>query len=114
MECTSPIECNTIQESPCDIRYLDSRCSNHLTGNLNFFSSLGNSIQTNVTLRNIVQVTILGKGIVGILTKQGECKIMPNGYHVEGLKHNLLSIRQLILKGYRVYIEEICPSNQLV
>ena len=43
-----------------DIWYLDSGCNNHMTGNLNLFSSLDNSIQTDVTL---------GKGIVGILTK---------------------------------------------
>ena len=46
---------------------------------------------------------------------------MPDVYHVEGLKHNLLSIGQLIQKGYRVYIEDNHyvikdkhPSNQLI
>ena len=46
---------------------------------------------------------------------------MPDVYHVEGLKHNLLSIGQLIQKGYRVYMEDnhyvikdVCPSNQLI
>ena len=52
-----------------------------------------------VTLGNNVQVTALGKGIVDILTKQGESKYIPNVYHVEGLKHNFLSIGQLIQKG---------------
>ena len=44
---------------------------------------------------------------------------MPDVYHVEGLKHNLLSIGQLIQKGYKFYMEDkncviknICPSNQ--
>ena len=92
MACTSPIECNTIQEIPCDIWYLDSGCINHMTGNLNFFSSLDNLVQIDVTLGNNVQVTILGKGTFGILTKQGEWKFMPEVYHVKGLKHNLLSI----------------------
>ena len=61
------------------------------------------------------------KGIVGILTKQGESKYIPDVYHVECLKHNLLSIGQLIQKGYRVYIEDYhCvikgkrPSNHLI
>ena len=106
MAYASPIECNTIQESPHDIWYLDSGFNNHMTSNLNLFSSLDNSVQTTVTLGNNVQVTILGKYIVGILTKQGERKFMPDVYHVEGLKHNLLSIGQLIQKGYRVYIED--------
>ena len=77
-----------------------------MTSNLNLFSSLDNLVQTDVTLGNNVQVTILGKGIVDIQTKQGESKYIPVVYHVEGLKHNLLSIGQLIQKGYRVYMED--------
>ena len=67
-----------------------------VTGNLNLFSSLDNSVQIDVTLGNNVQVTVLGKGIVDILTKQGESKYIPNVCHVEGMKHNLLSIEKLI------------------
>ena len=63
-----------------------------MTGNLNLLFSLDNSIQTNVTLGNNVQVTVLGKCTVGILTKQGESKYILDVYHVKGLKHNLLSI----------------------
>ena len=77
-----------------------------MTCNLNLFSSLDNSVQTNVTLWNNVQVTILGKGTFGILTKQGERKFIPDVYHVKGLKHNFLSIAQLVQKGNRVYIED--------
>ena len=69
-----------------------------MTGNLNLFSSLDNLVKTDVTFGNNVQVTVLGKDIVDILTKQGESKYIPNVYHVEGLKHNLLSIGQLIQK----------------
>ena len=92
-----------------------------MTSNSNLFSSLDNSVQTNVTLGNNVQVTLLGKGTVSILTTLGEQKYMPDVYHVEGLKHNLLSIGQLIQKGYIFYMEDNhCvikdkhPSNQLI
>ena len=66
------------------------------------FSSLDKSVQTDVMLGSNVQATVLGKGIVGILTKQGERKITLDVYHVEGMKHNFLIIRQLIQKGYKV------------
>ena len=102
IEYASLIECNDVQEIPHDIRYLDSRCNNHMTGNLNLFSSQDNSVQIDVTVGNNVQVTILGKVIVGILTKQGESKYIPDVYHVEGMKQKILSIGQLIQKGYRV------------
>ena len=46
---------------------------------------------------------------------------MPDVHNVQGLKHNLLSIGQLIRKGYRVCMEDnhyaikyIRPSNQLI
>ena len=61
-----------------------------MNGNLNLFSILDNSVKTDVTLGNNVQVTILGKGIVDILTKQGESKYIPNFYHVEGLRLQIL------------------------
>ena len=69
---------------------------NHMTSNLNLFSSLDDLVKTDVTLGNNVQVTILGKCTVDILMKQGERKYIPDVYHVEVLKHNLLSIGQLI------------------
>ena len=99
MAYASPIECNAIQESPHDIWYLHPGCNNHMTGNLNLFSSVDNLVQNGVTLGNNVQVTVLGKGIVYFLTKQGESKYIPDVYHVEDLKHNLLSIGQLIQKS---------------
>ena len=121
MASTSPLKSNVVQESPYDIWYLDSGCSNHMTCNLKLFSSLDNSIQIDVTLGNNVQVTVLGKDTIDFLTKQGESNYMPDVYHVEGLKHNLLSIEQLIQKGYRVYMEDDhCvikdkrPSDQLI
>jgi hypothetical protein len=40
MPIVSPVECNVAQESPCDIWYLDSGCSNHMKENLELFSSL--------------------------------------------------------------------------
>ena len=92
MALTSPLECNAVQEIPHDIWYLDSGCSNHMIGNLNLFFSLDTSVKTDVTLGNNGQVTVLGKGTVDILTKQGESKYIPDIYHVEGLKHNLLSV----------------------
>ena len=58
MASTSPIECNFVQESPHDIWYLDLGCNNHMSGNLNLFSSLDNSVQTDVTLGNNVQVIV--------------------------------------------------------
>ena len=52
-------------------------------GNSCYLSILANSVQIDVTLGNNVQVTVLGKCTISILTKQGESKFIPNVYHVE-------------------------------
>jgi len=94
----SPVECNVAQASPCDIWYLNSSCSNHMTGTIEVFSSLYESVQTKVTLGTKIQVTILGKGSINILNKQGKQNIMSDVYYVFGLKNNLMSTGQLLQK----------------
>jgi hypothetical protein len=69
-----------------------------MTRKLELFSSLDKCIQTKVTIGTYIQVTILGKGSINILTKQGEKKVMPDVYYVSSLKHNLMSTGQLLQK----------------
>jgi hypothetical protein len=78
-------------------------------------------VQTKFTLGGEIQVTVLGKGSIKILTKKGEQKVMSDVYYVSSLKHNLKSTGQLLQKGYIIYMEdnhcvimEKCPSNQLI
>jgi hypothetical protein len=92
-----------------------------MTRNIELFSSLDESVQTKVTLGIDIQVIVLGKGSVNILTKQGEHKVMSDVYYVSGLKHNLMSTGQLLQKRYIIYMEDNyfvimdkCPSNQLI
>ena len=92
-----------------------------MIGNLNLFSILDKLVQTNVTLRTNIQVTVLGKGTLRVLTKKGEKKTMSDVYSIKVLKQNLISIAQLLQNGYKVYMEgnhfvirDICPTNQLI
>jgi hypothetical protein len=86
------------------------------------FSSLDESVQTKVIVVGTdIQVTVLGKGIINILTKQGELKFMSDVYYVSRLKHNMMSIRKLLQKGYIIHMEDNhCvrmdkyPSNILI
>jgi len=72
MPIVSPVDSNISQEIPCDTWYLDSGCNNHMTRNIELFSSLDKLVQTKVTLGTYIQVIVLGKGNINILTKQGE------------------------------------------
>ena len=51
------------------------------------------------------KVAVMGKGSIKFETKQGEKKHIPNLYYVPHLKHNLISIGQLLQKGYKIYFE---------
>ena len=63
----------------------------------------------------------MGKGSISIRTKKGEEKEIPDVYYVPGLQHNLISIGQLLQKGYRIHFEngecvilDKKPSNRLI
>ena len=92
----SPVECNVAQASPCDKWYLDLGCSNHMTGNIELFFSLDDSVQTKVTLGTNIQVTFLGKGDINCLTKQEEKTGFEEQYDE---KRTIVTERILILHG---------------
>ena len=48
---------------------------------------------------------VVGKGSIMVHTKQGEKKEIQNVYFSPGMKHNLMSIGQLIQNGYKVLME---------
>ena len=48
---------------------------------------------------------VVGKGSIMVRTKKGEKKEIQNVYFAPGMKHNLMSIGQLIQNGYKVLME---------
>eukprot|EP00253_Pinus_taeda_P019137 PITA_19137 len=78
-------------------------------GNITVFSKLDQSVKSQVTLGTDSKVFVMGKGEINILTKKGEKKTMADVYYVPGMKCNLLSIGQLVQKGYDVFFEnDVC------
>jgi len=66
-------------------------------------------------------VDVYDKGVINILTKQGESKKISQVYYVLGLKHNFISVGQLMQKGYIVIFQvqecviyENPPRTQLI
>ena len=80
------LTCNVTQESASDIWFLDSGCSNHMTGNKDLFSFIDNSIQCEVKLRNDCKVTVNGKGVVPVYTHDNQKRNIDDVYFVPGLK----------------------------
>jgi hypothetical protein len=92
------LTCNVTQESAKDIWFLDSGCSNHTTSNKDLFSSIDTSIKSEVKMGNDCKVTVNGKGVVPIYTKNNKRINIDDVYFVPGLKCNLINVGQLMEK----------------
>ena len=69
------LACNVAQEKQSHIWYLDLGCSNHMSGNIEMFSNLDESVKYKLTLWTDNKVFVMGKGRVDILTKKGyQCR----------------------------------------
>eukprot|EP00253_Pinus_taeda_P011744 PITA_11744 len=90
-----------------DIWFLDSGCSNHMTRNIALFSNLDQNVKSQVTLGTDSKISVMEKGEVKIFTKKGEKKTIEDVYYVPGMKSNLLSIGQLVQKGYNVFFVNV-------
>eukprot|EP00253_Pinus_taeda_P006095 PITA_06095 len=115
------LACNMAETNIEDIWFLDSGCSNHMTGNIALFSALDQSVKSQVTLGTDSKISVMGKGEVKVFTKKGEKKTIADVYYVPGMRCNLLSIAQLIHKGYNVFfkndvctIMDIAPNKRCI
>eukprot|EP00253_Pinus_taeda_P025918 PITA_25918 len=100
------LTCNIAQDKQEDVWFLDSGCSNHMTGNIAMFANLDEDVKSEVTTGTDTKIAVKGKGRVSIRARNGEQMIVPDVYYVPGLKCNLLSIGQLIDKGYNVFFKD--------
>eukprot|EP00253_Pinus_taeda_P014079 PITA_14079 len=103
------IDCNMAEINNDDIWFLESGCSNHMTGNIALFSDLDQNVKSQVTLGTDSKTSVMGKGEVKIFTKKGEKKTIADVYYVPGMKCNLLSIGQRVQKGCNVFfVTDVC------
>ena len=55
------LACNVAQEKQGDVWFLYSWCSNHMTGNIEMFSNLEESVKSEVTLGTDSKVSVMVK-----------------------------------------------------
>jgi len=91
-------------ERNAELWFLDSGCSNHMTGNKNWFTDIDEQYQQSVKLGNNFKMAVVGRGNVR-LHVNGIMQVITNVYYVPELKNNLISIGQLIEKGVSVLIQ---------
>ncbi|PRQ23286.1 putative RNA-directed DNA polymerase [Rosa chinensis] len=84
--------------------YLDTGCSNHMSGHKELFVELNESIRSEITFGNASRMPVKGKGKISIQLKNGMYNTISDVYYVPGLSHNLLSVGKLSEKGYDMRI----------
>ena len=82
--------------------FLDSGCSNHMSGSKELFKNLDESQKSVVRLGDDKLTQVKGKGTIGIQTIQGDVKLINDVQFVPKLAHNLLSVGQLMCSGYKI------------
>lgn len=87
---------------------VDSGCTCHMARDESLFSSIDKSVRVKVKLGNGEIVESQGKGSVYIQTKQG-IKLVPDVLFIPSLDQNLLSVAQMMKKGYSLsFKDNVC------
>ncbi|KHN05994.1 Retrovirus-related Pol polyprotein from transposon TNT 1-94, partial [Glycine soja] len=92
---------NGEKEDKC-LWYLDNGASNHMCGCKEKFVELDEKVKGNVSFGDSSKVQIQGKCTILISLKDGAHKLITDVYYVPKLKINILSLGQLVEKGYEI------------
>ncbi|KAJ8634468.1 hypothetical protein MRB53_008735 [Persea americana] len=84
---------------------IDSGCTSHMTYNQELFKELDKTAISKVKIGNGAYLAVKGKGTVAIEGHTG-LKLISNVLYVPNINQNLLSVGQLLEKGYKVLFED--------
>ena len=88
-----------------EVWFLDSGCSNHMTGFKDWFFDLEEGFNQSVKLGNDTSMSVMGKRSVKIQVNSAT-QVITEVYYIPELKNNLLSLGQLQEKGLAILIRD--------
>jgi predicted aspartyl protease len=84
---------------------IDSGCTSHMTYDKELFKRLDRTVISKVRIGNGAYLTVKGKRTVAIKDNTG-LKLISDVLYVPEINQNLLSVGQLLEKGYKVLFED--------
>ncbi|KAK2352556.1 putative mitochondrial protein [Trifolium repens] len=85
--------------------YLDTGCSNHMTGHRDWLLEFDDKFRSKVKFADNSTISVEGKGKVLVQRKNGNHTFVTDVLYVPTMKHNLLSLGQLLEKGFTMTVK---------
>jgi len=95
-----------LEEDSVNLWYLDTGCSNHMTGHREWFVNIDDKVKRKIKFANNSSITVEGIRKVMIQRKDGQHSFINDVLYVPNMKNNLLSLGQLLEKGYSMQMED--------
>ncbi|KAJ0754762.1 putative RNA-directed DNA polymerase [Helianthus annuus] len=92
--------------SPPHIWFLDSGCSNHMTGQQSLFKNIDKTSTVAVCMGTGKRINVEGKGSVKLEVIEGKYKTISDVQYAPALGYNLHSVGQLMKAGHRLVFDD--------